>query len=208
MASDRLEVVSCTFDSKSEIIHDKFLAITQDVSCLGCQSAGFGEAILTAWLQTLWGDFTHDLLIASALGILRTNGYHMEAVPGITSETEARRAIKQAAESAQKNLGFQAPVWHAPRFVIEVSHIVCLSNRQNIELVLGSSVVPGQITVFRNYLVHPTGENRIRYERLQASLGMLNFEPEELLHQHQSPGLRVFTMWIRELQRMANASAN
>ena len=74
MAPSRLDVVASAFQTASEGLHDKFLAMTSDVACTGCQHAGFGEAILTAWLQTKWIDFTRDLVVASALGTRRTLG--------------------------------------------------------------------------------------------------------------------------------------
>ena len=203
MAPSRLDVVASTFQTASEGLHDKFLAMTSDAACTGCQHAGFGEAILTAWLQTRWIDFTRDLIIASALGTRRTRGNSVRAVAGVKSRTDAERIVKAATTCAVKNRGLNSPIWHAPSFVVEVGTLVRLRNLRTLKDALGPTVIPEQITAFRNYLVHPGTRTRYRYEALQAKLGMLRMEPERLLHQQQKPGLPVFTSWVRELQRIA-----
>ena len=203
MPPSRLDVVASTFKSASEALHEKFLAMTSDAACTKCPHAGFGEAILTAWLQTKWIEFTHDLVIASALGTRRTRGNSVPAVAGVKSRADAQRIVKAATTCAVKKYGTSTPVWHAPWFVIEVSNLIGLRNLPKLETALGPTVTPEQITVFRNYLVHPGEKTRFKYEALQAKLGMLRMEPEHLLHQQQQPGLPVFTSWVRELQRIA-----
>ena len=74
MVRSRLDVVASNFKSEVEVLHEKFLAISADSACTGCQSAGFGEAILATWLQTKWSECTEDLIVASALGTRRTRG--------------------------------------------------------------------------------------------------------------------------------------
>ena len=203
MAPSRLDVVASTFQTASEGLHDKFLAMTSDAACTGCQHAGFGEAILTAWLQTKWSDFTRELVVASALGTRRTRGNSVQAVAGVKSRADANRIVKAATTCAVKNGGLSSPIWHAPRFVVEVGTLVRLRNLWTLRAALGPTVIPAQITAFRNYFVHPGTKTRYRYEALQAKLGMLHIEPERLLHQQQRPGLPVFTSWVRELQRIA-----
>ena len=203
MPPSRLDVVASTFQSNSEALHDKFQAMRSDAACTGCQSAGFGEAILAAWLQTKWSDFARDLVIASALGTRRTRGNSVEAVTGVKNRADAERFVRAATKCATKNRGALLPVWHSPSFVVEVGTLIQLRNLQKLEAVLGPSLVPGQITDFRNYLVHPGTKTQHKYEALQAKLGMLRIEPERLLHQQQKPGLPVFTAWVRELQRIA-----
>ena len=197
------DVVTSTFQSDSEALHDKFQAMTLDAACTGCQSSGFGEAILAAWLQNKWGHFTRGLVIASALGTSRAGGNSVQAVPGVTSQADAERIVKAATTSVVKNHGGSSPVWHAPWFVIEVSTVIKLRNLTKLEATLGPTITPKQITDFRNYLVHPDEKTLANYERLQETLGMLRVEPEDLLRQEQKPGLRVFTSWVRELQRIA-----
>ncbi len=72
MVRSRLDVVASTFKLGAEDLHDRFLAISADSACTGCQSAGFGEAILVPWLQTKWIEFTRGLITASAVGTRRT----------------------------------------------------------------------------------------------------------------------------------------
>ena len=203
MALSRLDVVASTFQSASEALHDRFQAMTSNAACTGCQHAGFGEAILAAWLQTEWIDFTRNLVIASALGTRRRGGNSVQAVAGVKSQADAERVVKAATNRAVKKHGFSSPVWHAPWFVIEVSNFIGLRNLPKLQAALGPTVTPEQITAFRNYLVHPGNKTRYKYAALQAKLGMLRMEPEHLLHQQQKPGLPVFTSWIRELQRVA-----
>ena len=203
MALSRLDVVASTFQSASEALHDRFLAMTSNAACTGCQHAGFGEAILAAWLQTKWIEFTRKLVIASALGTRRTGGNAVRPVAGVKSEADAETVVKAATFRAVKKHGGSSPVWHAPWFVIEVSNFIGLGNLPKLEVALGPTVAPEQITDFRNYLVHPGDRTRFRYAALQAKLGMLRMEPEHLLHQQQKPGLPVFTSWVRELQRVA-----
>ena len=203
MTLSRLDVVAFTFQSDSEALHDKFLTMTSDAACTGCHSSGFGEAILAAWLQTKWINFTRSLVIASALGTRRAGGNSVQAASGVRSLADAERIVKAATTSVVKNYGSSSPVWHAPRFVIEVSTIIKLRNLPKLEATLGPTITPKQITDFRNYLVHPDKNTLSSYERLQEKLGMLRVAPEDLLRQEQKPGLRVFTAWVRELQRIA-----
>ena len=206
MPPSRLNVVASAFQSNSEALHDKFQAMRSDVACTGCQSAGFGEAILAAWLQTKWSDFARELVIASALGTRRTRGNSVKPVTGVKTRADAERFVKAATKCVIKNRRLPLPVWHSPSFVVEVGTLIKLRNLRNIEAVLGPTLVPEQITDFRNYLVHPGKRTRYKYESLQAKLGMLRIEPEQLLHQQQRPGVPVFTSWVRELQRIANDS--
>ena len=206
MAPNSLDMVASTFQSASEALHGKFLAMTSDAACAGCQHAGFGEAILSAWLQTRWVDFTRGLVIASALGTRRAGGNSVQAVSGVKSRDDAERIVREASTRVVKKHRFSSPVWHAPWFVIEVSNLIGLRNSPKLQAALGPTFIPEQITDFRNYLVHPGKKTRYRYEVLQAKLGMLRMEPEHLLHQQQKPGLPVFTSWVRELQRIAHDS--
>ena len=203
MPPSRLDVVASTFLSASETLHDNFLAMTSDTACTGCQHAGFGEAILTAWLQTRWSEFSRNLVIASALGTRRTRGNRVQPVAGVRSRADAERVVKAATACAVKRRGVRSPVWHAPWFVVEVGTLMGLRNLRKLEATLGPTLIPKQITDFRNYLVHPDAGTRYKYEALQAKFGMLRVEPQDLLHQRQSPGLSVFTSWVRELQRVA-----
>ena len=206
MPPSRLDVVASTFESASETLHDRFLAMTSDAGCTGCQHAGFGVAILTAWLQTRWIEFTRSLVIASALGTRRTQGNSVQPVAGVRSLADAEKIVKEATTFAVKRRGLLSPVWHAPLFVVEVGAQMGLRNLPRLETTLGPTLIPKQITDFRNYLVHPNTGTRSKYETLQAKLGMLSVEPQDLLQQHESPGLPVFTLWVRELQRVANDS--
>ena len=204
MALNRLDVVASTFQSASEELHDRFLEMTSNAACTGCQHAGFGEAILAAWLQTKWSEFTHDLVVASAIATGPTEGNSVQPLAGVKSQADAKREVRRATTLVVKKHGFSSPVWHAPRFVIEISGLMGLKNQPKIEAALGPTAIPEQISRFRNYLVHPSHDTRSKYQVLQAKLGMLRMEPEQLLHQQQSPGLPVFTSWVRELQRVAH----
>ncbi len=206
MARSRLDVVASTFKSGAEDLHDRFLAIAADSACTGCQSAGFGEAILVPWLQTKWSEFTRGLITASAVGTRRTTGTPVRAAAGVRSLSDAERIVRAAAASTAQKRGNPYPVWHSSSFAVEVGALIGLGNLRQLEVTLGSAIVPRQITDFRNYLVHPSNGTRQKYEELQAKLGMLRMEPEDLLHQLQAPSLTVFTWWVRELQRVADAA--
>ena len=199
-------MVASAFDSSAEALHNKFLAILADSACAGCRSAGFGEAILVARLQDEWSSFTRALIVASALGAQRRNGTPVGAIAGVTSPADAENLVRAASACAARKRGSHYPIWHATSFVIEVGDLLKLNNLPQLEITLGPSAVPRQITDFRNYLVHPSTGTRQKYEGLQSKLGMLNLEPEDLLHQSQSPGLPIFTSWVRELQQVADAS--
>ena len=206
MARSRMDVAAVAFKSGAEVLHHRFMVISADSACTGCQSAGFGQAILAAWLQTEWSNFTRNLIVASALGTRRRRGTPVKAIAGVRSPSDAEKMVKSAAACTAKKLGTSYPVWHAPSFAIEVGSLIGLQNQPKLEAVLGATLVPEQIADFRNYLVHPGDRTRKKYEGLQAKLGMVGMEPEELLHQFQGPGLTVFTSWVRELQRIADDS--
>ena len=146
----------------------------------------------------------HD--VASALGTRRRRGTPVRAIASVRSRAEAKGMVRSTAACSAKKLGTGYPVWHSPSFAIDVGTRLGLKNLPQLELALGATLVPGQITDFRNYLVHPGDRTRQKYEALQAKLGLLHLEPEYLLHQFQGPGLTVFTSWVRELQRIADDS--
>lgn len=201
-----LDVAASTFELGAETLHNKFLSILSDSACAGCRSAGFGEAILVARLQDAWSNFTRTLVVSSASGAQRRNGTPIKAIEGVNSPSDAERLVRAASACAAKKQGSQYPIWHSTSFVIEVGDLLELNNLSQLENTLGPSTVPRQITDFRNYFVHPGIGTRQKYEDLQAKLGMLNIEPEDLLHQLQAPGLHIFTSWVRELQQVADAS--
>ena len=206
MALNRLDAAASTFNSEAEELHEKFLEISGDSACVGCRSAGFGEAILAAWLQTVWANFTRDLIVASALGTRRRRGTSVKPIAGVRSRADAERTVRAAAACTAGKRGTTYPVWHDPSFAIDVGTLLGLRNLPRIEVAMGGTLVPGQITAFRNYLVHPGDRTRQKYGDLQAKLGKYRIGPEDLLHQLQRPGLTIFTSWVRELQRVADES--
>ena len=206
MTRNRLDAVAHTFRLGAEALHDKFLKIMKDSACAGCRSSGYGEAILATWLQGSWVRFNRELMVASAQGTRRRRGLPVKAISGVRSQADAEKAVRDAASRAATSRGAKYPIWHDPSFSITVGTILNLNNLSRIEIVLGATFVPRQITAFRNYLIHPGSETRQKYEKLQSQLGMLDAEPEELLHQFQQPGLTVFTSWVRELQKVADDS--
>ncbi len=206
MALSRLDIVASTFQNDTEGLHNRFLAMTSDLACVRCESSRFGHAIKIAWLQNAWSIFTQNLLVASAIGTRRMKRIRVRPAPGIKSQRDAERLIKEVSSSIAKASGAPYPVWHAPWFVVEVARAMRLRNLEVIELAIGPARVPAYITDYRNYLVHPSARTRGKYDVLLARLGMLHVTPEELPRQEQTPGLPLFTSWIRELQRIADAS--
>ena len=205
MPLSRLEQTASLFSAYSEALHTNFLEIIADQDCTGCRSSGFGKAILTAWLQARWIDFNHDLVVASALGTRRRNN-SIQSIAGANSRRDAERIVRKATACTVKKHGLGSPVWHAPWFVVEVGATLGLNNIATIEAAMAHSTIPEQIASFRNYLVHPGTRTQLKYNTLQAKLGMLQVQPEDLLDQFQSPGVFVFTAWVGELQRIAYAA--
>ena len=206
MSSANFAEIGATFLAASEQLHERFLEIRFDQDCDSCSSSAFGEAILTAWIQTEWGDFTRHLITASALGGRRRDGAILQPLPGVTEATDAERHVKGASKEVIAKRGLMTPVWHAPWFALDVSVLLGLSNHSVLEAALGPTNVPKQITTVRNVLVHPGRNTQEEYRRLQAKLGMLNVAPEFLPRQLLSPGVTLFTSWIRELQGAAHDS--
>lgn len=207
MAPSSLVEVASEFRSASEDLHDKFLEMRSDEACADCDGAAYGEAILTAWIQSAWGDFTRHLVLASASGAQRQDGTSVQPVAGVTTPADAERRLRDAAKSVASQRGLPAPVWHASWFVVEVGSTLGLGNLGELEAALVPTLVPKQITTVRNALVHP-GQRRAfqEYEELQATLGMLNIAPQYLPRQPKSPGVALFTSWVRELQNVADDS--
>ena len=206
MPRGRLEMVASTFNVKSEALHNNFLRILSDAACHGCSAAGFAEAILTAWLQEEWGRFTRELVTASAPGTRRAKGNSVRPVSGARSPSDANKMVSENSSRAAKKLGYSSPVWHSPLFAVEVGRLIGLQNLGNLEVTLGSTPVPRQVSHFRNYLVHPSQDNRSKYEKLQATFGLHGKEPEDFLHQQLGPGVTVFTYWVRALQTVSYAA--
>ena len=206
MAPTSLVEVASAFQSASERLHDRFLEIRSDEDCANCRSAAFGEAILTAWVQTAWGEFTRELLVSSALGAERRDGTSVRPLAGVETAADAEQLVKETAKNVAGQRGLAWPVWHAPWFAVLVSTTLGLENLQAVEAALGATLVPGQITTVRNALVHPGARALQEYEVLRAKLGMLDVAPEYLPRQLKSPGVAVFTSWVRELQSVADDS--
>ena len=207
MAPSSLVEVASGFHSASEELHDKFLAMRSDEACAECDGAAFGEAILTAWIQTAWGEFSRDLVLASALGAQRRDGTPVQPLAGVTNPAEAELRLRDAAKSVGNERGLSTPVWHAPWFAVEVGSVLGLGNVEGLEAALAPTLVPKQISTVRNVLVHPRQKKAFEeYESLQAKLGMLNVAPQYLPRQPTSPGVMLFTSWVRELQNVADDS--
>ena len=201
-----LDIASRTFHATAEALHTKFLVAISDPACVKCTTAGFSGAIFTAWLQEEWSTFLRSLVIASALGTRRKTGAPVRAIRGVRSLPSAEKIVNGAAIRVAKNRGLQQPVWHAPEFVIGVGDYVRLANLPTIAATLSPTRVPQQLTVFRNYLVHPSDKNRVRYQKLQAEFGLVDVEPQDFVYRYRSRGIPVFTSWVRELQSIAHAS--
>ena len=199
-------MVAAAFQTDSEALRKRFMSMISDVACTECSSARLGEAVLPAWLQTKWSDFTRELVIASAQGTRRTQCNSVLPAPRVKSRSDAEKVVKAASTCTFKSRGLGSPIWHAPWFAIDVGTRIGLRNLETLKLTLGSSAVPGQITDFRNYLFHPGEHTRSRYEEMREKLGLVRVEPEDLLHQQLQPNEMVFTFWVNELQRVANAS--
>ena len=206
MPPSHLDIASQTFHATAEALHNKFLVAISEPSCVECTTARFSGAIFTAWLQEEWSSFLRNLVIASALGTRRKAGASVRAIRGVRNWPNAENIVKRAAIWVANKRGLDHPVWHAPQFVIEVGNYVRLSNLPTIEATLSPTRVPRQLTVFRNYLVHHDDKNLVKYQRLQAEFGLIDVEPQDFVYRHRSRGVPVFTSWVRELQRIANAS--
>lgn len=206
MPYSRLDVASRTFHDTAEALHDKFLVAVSDPSCVECTTAGFSGALFTAWLQTRWGEFSRRLLVVSALGTRRKTAASVKAVPGVRTELDAEKLVKDAGACEVKTRGVLQPIWHDPLFVVAVACRVGLANHATIEATLSPTRAPKELTAFRNYLVHPTEKTRSRYQRLQEEFGLLNVEPQDFVYRPRLRGVPVFTFWLRELQGVAYAS--
>ena len=206
MAPDSLVDVASAFHSASEQLHDNFLEMRSDKACAECRSAAFGEAILTAWIQEAWGDFIRDFVLASALGARRRDGTRVQPLAGVATLADARRRVREATTSVLDERRLSSPVWHATWFAVQVSTTLGLDNLRALEAALGPTLVPSHINTVRNALVHRGQKAFKNYEALQAKLGLLNVAPEHLLRQQKSPGVPFFTLWVRELQNVADDS--
>ena len=206
MTRGRLEKIAAAFKSDSDTIHSSFLEMLSDEACTECSTSRYGEAILAAWLQTSWSDFNRELVIGSAQGTRRTRGGSVRPVSGVRNRADADKVVKVASTCFFKSLGLGNPIWHAPWYVIGVGKRIGLQNLETLELALGPSTVPKQITDFRNYLVHPDEGTRSKYENLLVKLGLLDVEQVDLPRQKLQDNQPVFTWWVTELQKIAMAS--
>lgn len=206
MATPSLQEVAQNFHDEAERLHDSFVKMRSDTACSSCDTAAFGEAILTAWIQTAWGEFGRHLIVASTSSSQNQDGTAIATAEGVESPGDAEKTVKEVAKQVAEEQDLPFPVWHSPTFVLDVGTKLALDNLQAIQLALGSTPAPSQITTVRNVLVHPGKKTRGRYEALRAKLGMLDVAPEYLPRQPLSPGLPLFTWWIRELQSAADDS--
>ena len=203
MANSRLDLLADRFRIASESLLARFVSVQSDLDCSTCHSAGFEQALLAAWLQEQWSQFSRDFVIASTQGTRRKSN-PVKSLPGVRTLIDAEKTIKPAASDVATRHGLSIPIWHAPWFVIEVSMLVGLRNVSRIEATFGPTNIPAEVSDFRNYLVHPNTKTKVRYDALQAKYGLFDVEPAQFTSQEQSAGLSLFHGWIQGLQRVAH----
>ena len=205
MAATGTDLVDA-FHTSTEEVHARFLDMWTNNNCTNCPSSSLADAVLTAWIQTEWAEFSRRLLSASASGFQRPDGSRVESIPTVKDSAEATKAVNNAATQVRDKRNLCSPVWHASWFVLDVATILSIRNLRRLEETVCATPIPEQMNVLRNVLIHPGDKNQYRYETLQAKLGMLGVAPELLTRQLYTPGVPLFTYWIRELQRVADGS--
>ena len=156
----------------------------------------YGRAFLVVRLQHLWGEFSRELVVRSALGHCKTRtGRELPRVPSVLSFADIPKITGKPMAGRGAN-------WDDPSFALRQANTLNVVNYNEILLGLGSADL-SDIRCVRNFIVHPNSFTRANYVQLTRNLGLIGLEPDLLLAHKVIGGATMFDSWIEDLLNAA-----
>lgn len=151
-----------------------------------------GRAYLVVRLQHLWGEFSRELIVRSALGgcITRT-GRNLVRPPNVGTFADISKITG-------KPMAGPGAYWDHPNFAIARANDLKVANYNEINLGLASAGLT-DIRCVRNFLVHPNQSTNANFAQLTKNSGLLGVDPDTLLAQRVAGGATIFETWIADL---------
>lgn len=205
MAVRTLNELYIRFVVRSKILADKYkTSLPYSGKCRNTICQSFYETVhcdaraqMIVRLQFLWGEFCREIIIRSALGGYKTVG-------GNILKPVATANVMSVIEKAVNKARSGRPVaWHRPRFAVDVGKSLGIQNYKEIALALTSVAPFDDLLVVRNYVVHPSKETRMAFERLTWKLSALGTDPVTLLAIRRAGGATYFETWVADFQTIA-----
>ncbi len=192
MRRDSLPLLYARYERRSRELSDRFRASL--LSSFPCESIHpDGRLYLLCRLQALWGEFSRELIVRSALGGCRTRrGVILAKAPGVNNMADIRRALGKTM--------LQSPgmYWEDPKSAVMYANALKVNNYQEISKGLASAKTE-DIKSLRNFIVHPNAWTRLRYEQVARNLRMSGMSPDRMLSQPIPGGATLFESWVHQL---------
>ncbi len=177
-----------------------------NVSCPPVHDAA--HEILVVRLQTLWGEFSREILYLSCQGgVMTVGGISLQPTPKASELGSAKAALNETSKRIRVEMGRVNPPWHDPEFIVRVAQGLELENAARFEELTGTPPVPRYVTSFRNYIVHRHDRNLPDYQYVAAAYGNPLAKPAQLLRTGRTGGITLFDEWVRTLQVRAERAS-
>ena len=193
------------FCRRSDQISEAFLSPTPSLSpnTMNCEFVHHtGKVQLINRLLVLWGEYSRNLIIASAFGnAITINGSRLVPAPGVTTLAHIRATLG-------RNFGAGPGTrWEETAWAIQRANQLNPVNQAQISLGLGTA--PDEsLKLVRNYLVHPNEHTRREYyHNLVPIYSRLRMEPYAFLANRLQGGNSVLESWISDFQIAAYNAA-
>ena len=152
-----------------------------------------GRAYLVCRLQVLWGEFSRELIVQSALGGRQTRtGKVLTKAPTVNTMADIRRVL------GESRLQGPRMRWEDPSFAVRHARTLKVANYDQINIGLGSASLD-EIKPLRNFLVHPNEDTRLKYEQVIRNRGAQGICPDRFMLQPVFGGSTLFDTWIQRL---------
>ena len=163
-------------------------------SCQLIQILGQERGIIK--LQLYWGEFCHELVIKSAIGRYQT-------LTGSILLPATMSSLSTINKEANKLSGRRYFPWHMPEYCTVLAKNIGTSNYNQIRAGLSIIAPVADLIAIRNYVVHPSKQNQIRYRRVAIKYGQPKATPIKLLSTRLPSGSTLFESWVGSLRLMA-----
>jgi len=193
------------FCRRSNQISEAFLAPTPSLSqdTVNCEFVHHtGKVQLVNRLLILWGEYSRNLVIASAYGNATTiSGLRLVPAPGVRTLAHIKAALGRNF-GAGPGTRWEETVWATQ----QASQLNPVNQHQIIQ---GLATAPDQsLKLVRNYLVHPNEFTRRNYYNdLIPKYSRLGLEPHAFLTSRLQGGTTVIESWIADFQIAAYNAA-
>lgn len=154
-------------------------------------------------LLDLWGAFSRELIIASAVGKCQTASGNT-----LPSKFSSQSVAAIAARITAKGKVGPEPRWHDATEALKAAAKLQPSNMPEISTALGSVGSPADpLRLIRNHFAHESSNDCwTKFAEMAWPLGRRRQTALQYLMSTQTGGIRLVDDWINELQLIASAS--